>query len=62
MGFYLEYLAKWPDYFAAQEASCGRLMGYSECLDCALYGSALTVGAVQSWGKPRAARQIGMAT
>lgn len=31
MGFYLEYLAKWPDYFVAQEAPCGRLMGYSAC-------------------------------
>ena len=26
--FYLEYLAKWPEYFAVQESSSGDIMGY----------------------------------
>jgi N-terminal acetyltransferase B complex catalytic subunit len=30
MPFYLQYLAKWPEYFIAQEAPNGQLMGYSE--------------------------------
>lgn len=28
MPFYLEYLAKWPDFFAVQESPNGRRMGY----------------------------------
>eukprot|EP00002_Diphylleia_rotans_P016008 TRINITY_DN3105_c0_g1_i1.p2 TRINITY_DN3105_c0_g1~~TRINITY_DN3105_c0_g1_i1.p2 ORF type:complete len:173 (-),score=38.21 TRINITY_DN3105_c0_g1_i1:805-1323(-) len=28
MGFYLQYLARWPDYFLVQQSPCGQLMGY----------------------------------
>lgn len=29
MTFYLQYLSTWPDYFAVQDAPCGRMMAYS---------------------------------
>ena len=28
MGFYLQYLAKWPEYFQVTESPSGQLMGY----------------------------------
>ena len=31
MPFYLQYLAKWPEYFVVEEAPNGKLMGYSKC-------------------------------
>jgi len=27
-GFYLQYMSKWPEYFQAQEAPDGKIMGY----------------------------------
>lgn len=32
MGFYFNYLAAWPDYFAVSNSASGRMMGYSELL------------------------------
>ena len=28
IGFYLQYLAKWPEYFMAAESPSGKTMGY----------------------------------
>ena len=30
--FYLQYLGKWPEYCAVQEAPNGKLQGYSTCI------------------------------
>lgn len=31
INFYMQYLAKWPEYFQVAEAPDGEIMGYSEC-------------------------------
>ena len=28
IGFYLQYLAKWPEYFMVSESPSGKIMGY----------------------------------
>ena len=31
LSFYLQYLARWPEYFQVAESPTGEIMGYSAC-------------------------------
>lgn len=60
LSFYLQYLARWPDYFSVSEAPNGTLMGYSAPVFG--FSSCLFQRPAQSWARPRAAARSGTAT
>jgi len=35
MSFYMDYMARWPDYFEVAESANGDVMGYGAC--CSKY-------------------------
>ena len=59
--FYLQYLAKWPEYFETVEAPCGQVMGYSVFLILYIFPKLVGILILQLWGKPKEEVKTGMA-